>query len=114
MVPFDKPKKERKVLYYPPPLNLDAYCLKKRKGDKYKGFRYLKVWQIGMELFEEVVKDVEQFPKTEVTGILEKGKRGIDSPVVIIGKNDLYTSPFDAFKNTFDRMWINAKKIDEV
>jgi retron-type reverse transcriptase len=32
MVPFDKPKKERKVLYYPPPLNLDAYFLKKRMG----------------------------------------------------------------------------------
>lgn len=32
MVPFDKPKKERKVLYYPPPLNLDAYYLKKKRG----------------------------------------------------------------------------------
>ncbi len=32
MVPFDKPKKERKVLYYPPPLNLEAYCLKKKRG----------------------------------------------------------------------------------
>ncbi len=31
MVPFDKPKKERKVLYYPPPLNLEAYYLKKRR-----------------------------------------------------------------------------------
>lgn len=28
MVPFDKPKKERKVLYYPPPMNMDAYCLR--------------------------------------------------------------------------------------
>ena len=32
MVPFYKPKKERKVLYYPPPLNLDAYNLKKKRG----------------------------------------------------------------------------------
>ncbi len=32
MVPFDRPKKERKVLYYPPPLNLDVYYLKKKKG----------------------------------------------------------------------------------
>jgi len=31
-VPFEKPKKERKVLYYPPPLNLDAYYLKKKRG----------------------------------------------------------------------------------
>jgi len=32
MVPFDRPKKERRVLYYPPPLNLNAYYLKKKKG----------------------------------------------------------------------------------
>jgi group II intron reverse transcriptase/maturase len=31
-VPFDKPKKERKVLYYPPPMNLSAYYLKKKRG----------------------------------------------------------------------------------
>lgn len=31
-VPFDKPKKERKILYYPPPLNLAAYLLKREKG----------------------------------------------------------------------------------
>ncbi|RJO61280.1 RNA-directed DNA polymerase [candidate division WS5 bacterium] len=32
MTPFDKPKRERKVLYYPPPMNLSAYLLKKKKG----------------------------------------------------------------------------------
>lgn len=32
MVPFDKPKRERKVLFYPPPLNMEAYELKKKKG----------------------------------------------------------------------------------
>lgn len=32
MIPFDKPKKERKVLYYPPPMNLSAYLLKKKRG----------------------------------------------------------------------------------
>ncbi len=32
MVPFDKPKKERKVLFYPPPLNMAAYYLKKKRG----------------------------------------------------------------------------------
>lgn len=31
-VPFDRPKKERKVLYYPPPLNMYAYRLKKERG----------------------------------------------------------------------------------
>jgi hypothetical protein len=29
---FDRPKKGRRVLFYPPPMNLDAYYLKKRKG----------------------------------------------------------------------------------
>ncbi len=32
MVPFDRPKRERKVLYYPPPLNMEAYYLKKKRG----------------------------------------------------------------------------------
>ncbi len=32
MTPFDKPKRERKVLYMPPPLNMDAYLLKKKRG----------------------------------------------------------------------------------
>jgi group II intron reverse transcriptase/maturase len=32
MVPFDRPKKDRKVLYYPPPLNMDVYYLKKKRG----------------------------------------------------------------------------------
>jgi len=32
MVPFDRPKKERKVLYYPPPMNMGAYYLKKKRG----------------------------------------------------------------------------------
>ncbi|MBI5674984.1 MAG: hypothetical protein HZC48_03995 [Nitrospirae bacterium] len=32
MTPFDKPKKERKVLYYPPPMNMGAYLLKKKWG----------------------------------------------------------------------------------
>jgi group II intron reverse transcriptase/maturase len=32
MIPFDKPKRERKVLYMPPPLNMDAYMLKKKRG----------------------------------------------------------------------------------
>ncbi len=32
MIPFDKPKRERKVLYMPPPLNMAAYMLKKKRG----------------------------------------------------------------------------------
>lgn len=32
MTPFEKLKKGRKVLYMPPPLNINAYMLKKKKG----------------------------------------------------------------------------------
>jgi group II intron reverse transcriptase/maturase len=32
MLPFQVKKKPRKVLYYPPPMNLEAYLLKRRKG----------------------------------------------------------------------------------
>ncbi len=32
MVPFDRPKQERKVLFCPPPLNMAAYYLKKKRG----------------------------------------------------------------------------------
>ena len=31
MVPFDRPKKERKILFYPDSLNIDDYLMKKRK-----------------------------------------------------------------------------------
>ena len=31
MVPFDRPKKERKILFYPDPLNIDDYLIKKRR-----------------------------------------------------------------------------------
>jgi group II intron reverse transcriptase/maturase len=32
MTPFDRPKKEHKVLYYPGPFDIQAYLLKKKKG----------------------------------------------------------------------------------
>lgn len=32
MTPFDRPKKKRQVLYYPPPLDLEAYLRNKRTG----------------------------------------------------------------------------------
>ncbi len=35
-----------------------------------KDFRELKVWQAGMKLFEDVLKDIETFPKTEVARII--------------------------------------------
>jgi four helix bundle protein len=35
-----------------------------------KDFRELKVWQMAMELFMEVVRDVELFPKTEIARII--------------------------------------------
>ncbi len=35
-----------------------------------KDFRELKVWQMGMTLFDEVVKDVEGFPRTDAGRII--------------------------------------------
>jgi group II intron reverse transcriptase/maturase len=32
MKPFESRKRQRKILYYPPPMDLEAYLLKKRKG----------------------------------------------------------------------------------
>ncbi len=32
MTPFDKPKRERKVLHMPQPMNMDAYLIKKKRG----------------------------------------------------------------------------------
>lgn len=44
-------------------------------------------------------------------GILEKGRRGQQSPVMIISKNPDFASPFDPFKNTWDKMWADATEI---
>lgn len=35
MVPFDRPKKERKILFYPDSLNIDDYLMKKRRMGNY-------------------------------------------------------------------------------
>jgi hypothetical protein len=45
-------------------------------------------------------------------GILEKGKRGSDSPVLVMKKNDQFPSPFDAFANHWERLWQEADKVD--
>lgn len=44
-------------------------------------------------------------------GILEKGKRGQESPVMIMTKHPDFPSPFDPFKNTWDRMWADAREV---
>ena len=44
-------------------------------------------------------------------GILEKGRRGQESPVLIMTKHPDFPSPCDPFKNTWDRMWADAKKV---
>jgi len=44
-------------------------------------------------------------------GILEKGKRGQGSPVMIMTKRPDFPSPFDPFKNTWDRMWADAEQV---
>jgi len=35
-----------------------------------KDFRELKVWQKGVDFFEQVVQDVEKFPKSEVSRVI--------------------------------------------
>ena len=44
-------------------------------------------------------------------GILERGRRGSESPVMVMKKNDRYTCPFDAFKNNFERLWEKADRV---
>lgn len=44
-------------------------------------------------------------------GILEKGKRGQNSPAMVISQKPDYPSPFDPFKNTWDRMWADATDV---
>jgi hypothetical protein len=44
-------------------------------------------------------------------GILERGRRGYESPVMVMKKNDMYTSPFDAFKNNYERLWEKAERV---
>jgi len=44
-------------------------------------------------------------------GILPKGKSGLDSPLLIIKENKKYTTLFNAFISTWERMWNNATRI---
>ncbi|WP_295102289.1 hypothetical protein [uncultured Candidatus Kuenenia sp.] len=44
-------------------------------------------------------------------GILERGKRGQDSPALVISKNPDFPSLFDPFKNNWDRIWADARGI---
>lgn len=46
---------------------------------------------------------------TTYIGVLEKGKRGDQSPVMKLEKNSKYVGPFDAFQNNFERLWREAK-----
>lgn len=42
-------------------------------------------------------------------GILPKGKAGLDSPVLIMKKSKDFTTLFNAFENTWIRMWESGK-----
>lgn len=44
-------------------------------------------------------------------GILPKGRSGLDSPLLIIKENKKYTTLFNAFMNTWNRMWDNATSV---
>ncbi len=41
-------------------------------------------------------------------GILEKGKRGYDSPLMVLKKIQGFSSPFTLFKNSWENMWAEA------
>ncbi len=49
--------------------------------------------------------------KTIYIGILEKGKRGQDSPVLIITRRNHYASLFDTFKTSWDKLWADATEV---
>lgn len=42
-------------------------------------------------------------------GILEKGMRGQESPVMILSRQKQFVGPFDLFQNCWDRMWSEYK-----
>ena len=44
-------------------------------------------------------------------GILERGKSSLNSPVLILKKHPKFTTIFDAFAKTWERMWENAKDV---
>jgi len=51
--------------------------------------------------------------KTIYLGIMENGKRGHDSPVLVIARRQHYASLFDTFKNSWDKLWMDAIEIKE-
>ena len=44
-------------------------------------------------------------------GILQKGQRGTNAPVLVIRKNKYYTSIFDAFYHNWMRIWEDATEV---
>jgi len=44
-------------------------------------------------------------------GILKKGERSSNAPLLIMARNKHYTSIFDAFLNYWNSMWENAKDV---
>ena len=45
-------------------------------------------------------------------GLLEFGKSGLESPLVILEKNKIYFTLYDAFVNNWNRIWKNAKPLE--
>ena len=44
-------------------------------------------------------------------GILEKGKRGQESPVMILSRQKQFVAPFDLFQNYWARMWSDYRDL---
>lgn len=77
-----------------------------------KGLDALKKGQVDVRLHDEflpwwmyIIDD-----ETIYLGILEKGKDGSKSPVIVITKIEGHPSPFDVFYNLWVVLWLKAKK----
>lgn len=60
----------------------------------------IRLYQTFMPYWMYIIDD-----KKAYVGILERGKRGQESPVMILTKLVDFPSPFDVYKNTWDWMW---------
>lgn len=49
--------------------------------------------------------------KKILLGVLEKGKRGQVSPVMVLSRCEDMASPYEAMKNTWEKMWSEAREV---
>ncbi len=81
--------------------------------DKIKNTECFKAGQVKMKHFNEFLPWwVYGFDNNKIfVGLLEFGKSGLKSPLVILEKNETYFTLYDAFVNNWNRIWENAKPV---